>query len=136
MLCSVDPCETPTKARQFCSTHYQRWLRHGSPDVVHPPGRPKTAAEGRILDKFEVGPDCWEWTAGTTSHGYGNFRVSEDSVVGAHRFVYEWLVGPISEGLELDHLCSNTLCINPDHLEPVTGEENRRREWETRKAVT
>jgi hypothetical protein len=57
-------------------------------------------------------------------------------VVGAHRFVYEWLVGPISEGLELDHLCSNTLCINPDHLEPVTGEENRRREWETRKAVT
>jgi hypothetical protein len=45
----------------------------------------------------------------------------------AHRFYYEQHVGPIPEGLQLDHLCRNTRCVNPAHLEPVTGAENMRR---------
>ena len=45
----------------------------------------------------------------------------------AHRYAYEELVGPIPEGLQLDHLCRNRSCVNPDHLEPVTCRENLRR---------
>jgi hypothetical protein len=45
----------------------------------------------------------------------------------AHKFAYETLVGLVPQGLELDHLCRNTSCVNPDHLEPITHEENMRR---------
>jgi hypothetical protein len=47
--------------------------------------------------------------------------------VSPHRFAYELLVGPIPAGLVLDHLCRNRLCVNPNHLEPVTNSENPRR---------
>lgn len=45
----------------------------------------------------------------------------------AHRAMYEQEVGPITEGLELDHLCRQTMCVNPSHLEPVTHAVNLRR---------
>ncbi|MFJ8213256.1 HNH endonuclease signature motif containing protein [Streptomyces sp. NPDC096033] len=66
---------------------------------------------------------CWNWTGRRTHNGYGDFR--EGGVrTRAHRYAYEMLVGPIPEGLVLDHLCRNRLCVNPDHLEPVTIGEN------------
>jgi hypothetical protein len=68
---------------------------------------------------------CWSWT-GTRNHGYG--RVSyQGRTQGTHRVVYELLVGAITPGLELDHLCKNRPCCNPAHLEPVTRLENVRR---------
>ena len=42
----------------------------------------------------------------------------------AHRMIYELLVGPIPDGLEIDHLCRNRGCVNPGHMEPVTHREN------------
>lgn len=65
---------------------------------------------------------CWPWQHGLNTYGYGKFRDT-----GAHRHVYERIVGAIPPGLELDHLCRNPRCVNPKHLEPVTGPENRRR---------
>ena len=80
----------------------------------------------RIEAKIAVRGDCWEWTAYTDPKGYGH--VWDGETVGkAHRVVYEILVGPIPDGLELDHLCRNTGCVRPDHLEPVTPIENARR---------
>jgi hypothetical protein len=69
---------------------------------------------------------CWIWTASVDNGGYGKFGVS-GRVLGAHRVAYELLVGPVPEGLELDHLCRERACINPTHLEPVTRAENHRR---------
>lgn len=68
---------------------------------------------------------CWIFK-GATSRGYGQARVG-GKTISVHRTAYEILVGPIPEGLQLDHLCRNRACYNPAHLEPVTGTENRRR---------
>lgn len=71
---------------------------------------------------------CWNWMAGVCEWGYGQFNVNRTGKkLQAHRISYTTLVGPIPEGLELDHLCRNTSCVNPDHLEPVTRGENQRR---------
>lgn len=68
---------------------------------------------------------CWEWTAARHERGYGAFYVGPTRRrVFAHRVAYELSVGPIPEGLSLDHLCRNTGCVRPDHLEPVPHREN------------
>jgi hypothetical protein len=77
------------------------------------------------LDTIRSGPDdCWVWRWGTLN-GYGYHHHTR-----VHRAAYERWVGPIPDGLDLDHLCRNRLCANPAHLEPVTRDENLRRgEW-------
>jgi hypothetical protein len=67
--------------------------------------------------------ECWNWLGGTVKGRYGKFKVNGKHV-GAHRLAYELLVGDIPQGLELDHVCRNTLCVNPNHLEPVTHKVN------------
>ena len=71
------------------------------------------------VDKTE---SCWNWTA-TTRNGYGRFN-NGGSLVEAHRYAYQLLVGPIAEGRDLDHLCRNRACVNPSHLEPVSRQTN------------
>lgn len=90
--------------------------------------KPRPVAERffeKIAPKNENG--CIEWTAGTNGVGYGIIHLGRDGgfkKVYAHRWHYEYMKGPIPEGLHLDHLCRNTLCVNPEHLEPVTVREN------------
>ncbi|MFE2047929.1 HNH endonuclease [Streptomyces sp. NPDC059459] len=69
---------------------------------------------------------CVIWTASYTGGGYGGFW-NGTRLVRAHRFAYELLVGPIPEGLALDHLCRVRRCVAPAHLEAVTHLENVRR---------
>lgn len=81
-----------------------------------------------ILRKASPDPNtgCWLWTEGDNGRGYGRLKRNGKSHQ-AHRFFYEMLVGPIPEGMTLDHKCRQTFCVNPDHLDPVTHVENVRR---------
>jgi hypothetical protein len=77
----------------------------------------------RALSKIDVGL-CWEWTA--TVHpktGYGYFWYNGRTGL-AHRFMWEELVGPIPPGYQIDHLCLNRKCVNPDHLQCVPQRVN------------
>ena len=65
---------------------------------------------------------CWVWLGTDNGKGYGVFF--HDHNVFAHRYSYELFVGEIPAGLTIDHLCENTKCVNPRHLEPVTITEN------------
>lgn len=77
--------------------------------------------------RFWIGPDrtsgCWQWMGNINSEGYGRL-IHERRRRMAHVWSYELFIGPIPEGKQLDHLCRNPACVNPDHLEPVTRKEN------------
>lgn len=85
----------------------------------------------RIRNRYvEVPSGCWMWLSTINTTGYALMKVEGRHRV-AHRVVYEHMVGPIPDGLVLDHLCMVKACVNPAHLEPVTQAENVRRCNET-----
>lgn len=84
------------------------------------------AAEVRFWAKVRKTSTCWLWLGAIHHTGYGQFWF-EGCAVFAHRWAYEQWVGPIPDGLELDHKCRIRHCVRPAHLEPVTNHENIRR---------
>lgn len=75
----------------------------------------------------DSGTGCWIWQLYKDGRGYGYVGDGTGRVRTAHRVYYELMVGPVPEGLELDHVCQNPSCMNPGHMEPVTHLENMRR---------
>lgn len=84
---------------------------------------PRCNTAERFWAKVNKTDTCWLWTAYKSNGGYGRIKV-DGQMVPAHRVAYKLLVGPIPEGMELDHLCRVRHCVNPAHLEPVTHGEN------------
>lgn len=77
----------------------------------------------RFMSHVIKGAGCWEWAGYHRADGYISFSVGSKKFK-AHRVAYELLVGPIPEGLEIDHICRNRGCVNPKHLRPVTHVQN------------
>lgn len=81
----------------------------------------------RLESKVKVVGGCWLWTGAMNNAGYAQVHFRGKTCL-AHRLIYELLVGPIPQGLDLDHVkdrgCKHRHCINPEHLEPVTRQVN------------
>jgi len=82
--------------------------------------------EEELLEQAKKRDDaCWLWKAARHPGGYGAIAVKGSRRIAlAHRYIYELLVGPIPNGMQLDHLCRQRGCVNPAHLRVVTSKEN------------
>ena len=123
-ICNAsEPCGKSVFANGLCHNHNMMLWEYGRTHKA-----PRPTIEERFwsfVDKTENEQGCWLWK-GSLVHGYGHFTIGY-KMIRAQRFAYELLVGPVPDGLILDHLCRVTNCIRPDHLEPVTNRENVRR---------
>lgn len=135
----MDDCDSPVKALDLCNMHYHRQLKGkpiggAAPLVLY--GDPAIRFE-HFADRTGIG--CWPWTGTITEHGYGVFHVN-GQMMSVHRWSYEHFVGPIPDGMEVDHLCHtqdtgcrladacpHRKCVNPAHLEAVPLRVNRLR---------
>lgn len=138
--CSVPGCDVLAHARGYCPSHFFRWRRHGDPLV----GR-RNNAKGTVEERFwsfvdKAGPDdCWLWNGGLITGGYALFHADPGVTVYAHRWSYEHHIGPIPEGLVVDHTCHNRdltcpggackhrSCMNPAHYEAIDNVKNMQR---------
>ena len=120
MTCCKCPQPVYIVKSQMCKKCYMaEWRsRHYKPSTRVLP----TPIE-RFLIKIQKTDTCWIWTGTKNPKGYGKFDKTY-----AHRFSYEHYKRPIPKHWQIDHLCKVTSCVNPDHLEAVTLEENLRRQ--------
>ena len=88
-----------------------------------------TGAEA-ILDRCVLDDECLIWLGAQNSKGYGSVYAGKGKTLLAHRVVFAEMVGPIEDGMTVDHLCRNKLCMNIWHMELVTRAENSRRKIE------
>ncbi len=120
--CIAPGCEKqvpePGGARGMCRKHYKRFMKTGTTD--------RPSVEESFWSRVDASGVCWEYTGSRDKEGYGKARMNGKGWL-AHRLAYTLLVGEIAKDLQLDHLCRNHSCVNPDHLEPVTQAENMRR---------
>jgi hypothetical protein len=127
--CTAPGCERPNYSRGLCTRDYQRMRNFGTTDLPAPPSLAERLAAAVIVDD----DGCWLWQPAPGGNGYGRLSV-HGRLAYVHRVSYELHVGPIPDGLTIDHLCRVRTCVNPAHLEPVTFAENTRREMAARKA--
>jgi len=122
MTCTVPDCDRQHEARGYCSLHYKRWKRHGDP-LASQPAQITGDPVARLLQHTDQTDTCWLWTGALIHNGYGVMTLDGRRQL-VHRLAYQFFVGPIPDGLQIDHLCRVRHCLRPEHLEPVTAQEN------------
>ncbi len=122
--CILDGCDKPRAGlHRHCRMHRARIERHGDPNVVL---RIQGDDDARFAEKYVVSDaGCWIWTAEINVQGYGRFSDHDlHRTVLAHRWAFERYRYEIPAGLDIDHLCRERACVNPQHLQPVTNYVN------------
>ena len=119
-MCKVAGCSFPNLAKGYCSGHYQR-VKNGQP--LDKPMRGRLTDEEFFNYKCPIRQpgECWLWTSPVDPKGYGRWRRGSK---GAHRASYTMFVGPIPDGMTVDHTCFNPTCVNPEHLRLLTHSQN------------
>ena len=131
--CSVEGCGKMSYVRGWCTKHYARWRRYGDPLALFKrPGFP----DNLIARMEPLANGCIWFTGALNAHGYGMVWRDGEMVL-AHRAAYEHFVGPIPEGMTIDHECHNAdetcpggitcqhrRCVNVEHMVPKTATEN------------
>lgn len=120
--CSFPGCDKPHYGRGLCQGHCFQQRRGQELRPLRPSSRGLTL-EQRFWAKVKKTPGCWEWTAATTSHGYGQIKVN-GRMRPAHRVSWELTNGTIPAGMHIDHRCANRKCVNPEHLRVTTRSQN------------
>lgn len=127
-LCKLTDCSEKHFGKGYCSTHYQRWLRHGDPyQTAFERTTPGMSVEKRFSAKVEVTPSCWLWRGKESGSGYGVLRVNK-RIIQAHRLSYSLLNKGIGKDRLIDHKfaaygCPRH-CVNPEHLQEVDRKAN------------
>ena len=130
--CSIEGCERPAHCRGWCKNHYERWRLRGDPEWTRPSAFPEN-----LLSRMEPQPNgCIWFTGAQDTDGYGVITIGR-KLHKAHRTAYEHFVGPIPEGMTIDHECHNAdetcpggvtcqhrRCVNVEHLAIKTRGEN------------
>ena len=120
LTCSL--CNKKVMARGWCSTHYHAWNRYGDPlSIKNASGSPEDRLRFYGWTITESG--CWEWNGSRNKSGYGVLNI-ENKILRVHRLAYTTWVGPIPEGQVVRHKCDNPPCMNPEHLELGTQNDN------------
>ena len=151
-ICEFEDCDRSTDIRDWCSKHYVYLRSHGLIEVkgggtcsvsdcgsaVYAKGmcrlhRDRVKSTGATdapesIDNFSnywvVETGCWLWLGSVGTNGYGRTSTPVHGATGAHRAMFIEHNGPLPDGVILDHLCRQPTCVNPDHLDPVTNQEN------------
>lgn len=126
--CQAVDCNLGAKSSGFCSSHYMRIWRHGSPYKGNRPYA-KGSERERLMTfvNLDLNSGCWNWNGAKDKKGYGTYH-KDKKPTPAHRFSYELFNNKsIPQGLYIDHICRNPSCVNPSHLDPVTPKENQYR---------
>lgn len=138
--CECQSDKVAYRGKMLCRPCYRRDVKKRKAAGTFAPRVSTDATRERLLSRVKYEPNgCWSYTGGLTPTGYGTFGAHTPSgyACTAHRAAYELLVGPIPEGMWIDHACHtrdaactggdgclHRRCINPEHLELVTPQEN------------
>jgi len=123
--------EKVVRSRGLCNSCYRAFLKEAKRDGTYVPliAHARQTPFEKVMSRVDKQPGgCWLYTGALMADGYARVKdASSDHALLVHRVVYEEITGQIPADLVLDHLCRVRHCVNPQHLEPVTGPENIRR---------
>jgi len=124
--CTFNNCVNNQQAKGLCGAHWRQQHRGKDLEIL----QNQISVMDRIMKNVVIDNEskCWEWTGRISGRKYGYPQISvggRQTMV--HRITYEELIRRLLPGETIDHLCRNSHCVNPEHLEPIPLRDNVKR---------